>query len=309
MKNVIMILMLVVVVGVLSVSANAAALVYTNFEEASAGLGTWTLPGPDPCLPWQKSVGGQPDPVSGVNWHDINGAMFADVTEAVAGEQVAFLGSGDCARLRFAGDTGNDSNSFTTTLMMFQHPVTNTGGYTHIEGRNGPDQPNSYYDWRISWEIRMHNDANDTVQLQAWSGPSLETLATGLSEDVWYDVKVEADYDASTYDVSYRVWTSDGSNAWILVADDISFVAYGYGHDGWGGGNALQTLDMACKNSYAMMDNASITDSNPPVCGDWSYLDGDRNEDCYVDFKDIDILAESWLDCTNPADSNCVAMP
>ncbi|MCD4831000.1 MAG: right-handed parallel beta-helix repeat-containing protein [Anaerohalosphaeraceae bacterium] len=43
-----------------------------------------------------------------------------------------------------------------------------------------------------------------------------------------------------------------------------------------------------------------------PGCGGWGYLDADIDEDCYVNFKDLAILAESWLDCTNPSDSNCV---
>ena len=36
-----------------------------------------------------------------------------------------------------------------------------------------------------------------------------------------------------------------------------------------------------------------------------SYPEGDFNHDCYVDFADLSFLADSWLDCTNPADANC----
>ena len=36
-----------------------------------------------------------------------------------------------------------------------------------------------------------------------------------------------------------------------------------------------------------------------------SYSEVDINHDCYVDFTDFVFLAESWLDCTNPADASC----
>lgn len=39
-----------------------------------------------------------------------------------------------------------------------------------------------------------------------------------------------------------------------------------------------------------------------PICGDWSHLYpvGDLNKDCKVNFKDIAILAEYWLEDTRP---------
>ena len=37
-----------------------------------------------------------------------------------------------------------------------------------------------------------------------------------------------------------------------------------------------------------------------------SYKDADVNKDCYVDFKDFSYIAEQWLKCNHPADSNCL---
>ncbi len=294
MKNIMTMLALV---GVLSVQASAADLVSTTFEAGSAGAGSWTLPEGA----WQDSLDGEIDPASGVVWQDMNGAMFADVVEAVASEQVAFLGDGDIARLRFAGDTGNDSGSFTITIIMFQHQNSNAGGYTYLLGRNGPDGTSAA--WRISWEIRMHNTTNDAVELQAWDGDTLITLATGLFEHAWYDVKIDADYDTDTYDVSYRLY---GSSAWKLVADDIDFVVSGFGYGNYGGGDAFQALDAAAINSFGMLDNIFAFPSVPPACGEWGYSDADVNEDCYVNLIDFALMAESWLTCTDPLDSNCV---
>jgi len=43
-----------------------------------------------------------------------------------------------------------------------------------------------------------------------------------------------------------------------------------------------------------------------PACGDWGYFRGDLNFDCYVDLKDVAILALDWLLCSHPDDPiNC----
>ena len=42
-----------------------------------------------------------------------------------------------------------------------------------------------------------------------------------------------------------------------------------------------------------------------PICGDWGYFRGDLNFDCYVDLKDLAILALDWLLCSHPDDPLC----
>jgi C1A family cysteine protease len=42
-----------------------------------------------------------------------------------------------------------------------------------------------------------------------------------------------------------------------------------------------------------------------PVCGDWGYFRGDLNFDCYVNLKDMAILALDWLLCSHPDDPRC----
>jgi hypothetical protein len=45
----------------------------------------------------------------------------------------------------------------------------------------------------------------------------------------------------------------------------------------------------------------------PDECGDpgTDYLQGDINKDCYVDFKDMALLVQGWLGCTDPTDPEC----
>ncbi|MCX5635491.1 MAG: hypothetical protein NTW55_06625 [Planctomycetota bacterium] len=50
-----------------------------------------------------------------------------------------------------------------------------------------------------------------------------------------------------------------------------------------------------------------FTNPTPQKCGDpgtW-YVSGDINKDCRVDFKDMAIVAGTWLRCTDPQDANC----
>lgn len=46
----------------------------------------------------------------------------------------------------------------------------------------------------------------------------------------------------------------------------------------------------------------------PKTCGDvgTSYLPGDLNYDCYVNFKDMAIFGSHWLKCTDPVNLGCI---
>ncbi len=243
-------LMLVAVVGMVSAVASAD-MVNTNFEPNSAGAGSWTIPSG-----WNASLIGENDPASGIAWAGPAGTpQFANVGEGVDGQN-AFMNGNDVARLNFTGSSGNDTGTFTTTSMMYLHSATTTGQYAFLMGRNGGDGTGNA--WKISWEVRMHSTDGTAVELRAWNGSTLSTLAT-ITESTWYDVKVDADYDANTYDVSYRTWTSGGLGTWSLVADDIAFVADGSGYDGWGGGDAFQMLDIGSGSiGGAMYDNINV---------------------------------------------------
>lgn len=42
-----------------------------------------------------------------------------------------------------------------------------------------------------------------------------------------------------------------------------------------------------------------------PLCGDWGYLAGDINKDCYVTLEDFAVLTSQWLECTHPTGVGC----
>ena len=76
-------------------------------------------------------------------------------------------------------------------------------------------------------------------------------------------------------------------------------------------GNNLDEFGVLAANSYtAKAYNASnfqtYTLIEQAECGALGYLDGDVNEDCYVDFEDFAELALRWLQCNNPTDLSCI---
>ena len=39
--------------------------------------------------------------------------------------------------------------------------------------------------------------------------------------------------------------------------------------------------------------------------GNWGYYDADLNKDCYVDLKDLAVLGQGLLTCTDPLGEDC----
>ncbi len=94
---------------------------------------------------------------------------------------------------------------------------------------------------------------------------------------------------------------------------------------GVGGLNPVFVPDITRVEVYRLADGSPCIDEGMDVglpyngsapdigafeygCGSWGYLVADVNKDCYVDLTDFATLAESWLACTNPLDSNCMNM-
>ena len=42
-----------------------------------------------------------------------------------------------------------------------------------------------------------------------------------------------------------------------------------------------------------------------PKCGEWGYLEGDLDENCYVDVRDLARFADQWLNCTDSENLYC----
>jgi len=61
-------------------------------------------------------------------------------------------------------------------------------------------------------------------------------------------------------------------------------------------------------NFIGSIDEVRISNTIPApilICGDWGYPPGDINKDCYVDLRDMAEVADSWLECTDPNNTDC----
>ncbi|HBG28556.1 MAG: hypothetical protein A2Y10_19935 [Planctomycetes bacterium GWF2_41_51] len=58
---------------------------------------------------------------------------------------------------------------------------------------------------------------------------------------------------------------------------------------------------------YGQLKNIKLTEFDE-WCGAWGFVASDLNYDCKVDFKDLAIIAESWMKCTDPQGVGCVSI-
>ncbi|MCE5340172.1 MAG: hypothetical protein LLF92_03480 [Planctomycetaceae bacterium] len=57
-----------------------------------------------------------------------------------------------------------------------------------------------------------------------------------------------------------------------------------------------------------LIDNVKVWDYTPLICGQpgvMEYMDADINNDCYIGLSDMKVLAENWLKCTDPENTEC----
>ena len=61
------------------------------------------------------------------------------------------------------------------------------------------------------------------------------------------------------------------------------------------------------KVDYLRMDFTGLyTPLEEFECGDFGYLAGDFNRDCVIDIQDLEVIANAWLLCSDPADPGCL---
>lgn len=122
-------------------------------------------------------------------------------------------------------------------------------------------------------------------------------LVTNLPLDTWKHFKIGARMLSPGTGI-FWVYMQNGET-WDTIAQAIFYVAY-------------QQLDTAINQVQFTTHGNSIyiddfTVGNPLYCGmgGTEYSSADFNKDCYVDFSDFGDFAESWMDCTDPANDLC----
>ena len=72
-----------------------------------------------------------------------------------------------------------------------------------------------------------------------------------------------------------------------------------------GFGMWCENLDGGKAEDALMFQNYTLKAAGSGTCGSWGYMTGDLNSDCKVNFTDFASYAQQWMDCTDPANSDC----
>lgn len=142
---------------------------------------------------------------------------------------------------------------------------------------------------------------NDKVMHRAGE-PGDEMVIFGDNTNDWHIYRIVVAPGGWIFDV-YR----DGT---LVVADRQVWVAWGALAFGDPTGSSL-TTDVSVDIDYLRWDTTGAfypsQGSDSGVCGGPGtvYKAADLNQDCYVDFADFSIIAESWQNCTDPENDEC----
>ena len=133
-----------------------------------------------------------------------------------------------------------------------------------------------------------------------------------------HDILVFSNLDTPTGRQRITLWGSlDGAETWPLkrlvhggpsAYSSLTVGRRGTPSEGWiylmfeGGTNYVyEGARVARFNLSWLLDGHDINELVGACIMPGTYLPGDLNRDCRVDFKDFGLLAQHWLDCTDPA--------
>jgi len=160
--------------------------------------------------------------------------------------------------------------------------------------------------------VAVHDDDYPAILFE---DAVLEVSETGMTSDVYSvylqiaptsDVTIflTADEDV-TVNPSQLVFTTDNwatpQTVTVTAVDDK--LTQGNPH------MAVITHTISSDDTaYALLTavKLNVTVLENDFCGEWGYLSADLNQDCYVNLDDFQLLASSWLECTNPGDLDCI---
>ncbi|MCD4831976.1 MAG: hypothetical protein K8R02_09285 [Anaerohalosphaeraceae bacterium] len=287
--------MLVLAVGVAN-AADGDVLVNTTFEVDSAGPMTWD--NDEYGVRWGRQTSepysGAVDPCSGVEWiRNATYPQFGPSDTTISGDQCGWLrgrsSGAKYSKLEF-GTLGDYNDVYTMTWLQYNASQSEVSGsrssFVWIIDKSDP--------YNEAVKVIMSEDLHAIVVSY---GGGTATLMSGMLDRVWYEFEMVLDFQAKEFDVRVK---EAGNSFWQGTLDDLDFVD----------ANCVSFDRIYCEASkdtvYGYFDDIKVVEGLPTYeCGDWGYAKGDLNEDCYVDFEDMAILAENWLACTDPYNNEC----
>jgi hypothetical protein len=136
-----------------------------------------------------------------------------------------------------------------------------------------------------------------------------DTIIVSLTAEPSADVSITADpndVDLGSGDGVATVLTFTAAN-W----DQPQTINVSISDDGVDKGIRTDTIKFTMASSDPAFDGISLSDvlvtiyDNDGDCGEWGFLSGDIDENCYIDLDDLRLFIADWLGCTTPGDASC----
>ena len=255
------------------------------------------------------------------------------------------VGAGDCFAVKITGVTIEDVSSEYSNATEGAYHAEKLIGIEYIAEPGGSRDATNPTIVEINTGLNITlKDTHSTLSDNFFNAGQHGTMWMSNSTDVLPNYVV-FDLGVIRDDVKYvKIWNyNSGVDLGRCVKDlviYVSDVALPYGDPGWvedcnvvlpqGPADAItpfgETVVLHSTNvRYVLFDIQSIYHATllkysglsevqfhraPVNCAeaiaDGLGLDMDFNTDCYVDLSDFAVLAEDWLKCNNPEDSNCL---
>ena len=177
----------------------------------------------------------------------------------------------------------------------FNTGIVNTVGYAAVLIVNGDSDGQFYCSVRPT-------DSTFKVQWKDSSGTFVQELLTvtfaeagfTLAKREWYQFTVTYDIHRDTLSVDIRkedetavthIYTGTSSNGLPVHPEEITVMLIG---------------------SHIAVDEIMVN-YFPSICGDrhTEYAPTDLNQDCWINLRDFALIADKWMNCTDPGDSSC----
>ena len=154
----------------------------------------------------------------------------------------------------------------------------------------------------------------DTSNPQRWYGRITYGVYTNAG---WIEISTPHEYcldaDVWTHVAFVRLWDGVNTIASIYVDGELAVTGSRANNSPFSGtmayiGHVSQNnvsfgggIDEIKISDIARTDFGGVASGS---CGDWGYVLGDFDQDCYISFKDVVKIADEWLSCTLPLETD-----
>ena len=309
------------------VDTGGGAVGYSSFEGDPCDLPGYAIPAPGGSMEYLESArlargpDGQPTGTYGMHFYGEAGHYDPYFEDWLPGHSGALNGFADTPDAEDGIPTGHFDADFGETFTLAAYvrlenigvsadPISIMGTYTGvILPREG------MWVWSITaagkMEFGTHFRVGDNHNAYGTEFTDDSVLSNGVVRHVAvrYDHGVVDFFvDGISVSRSHRD-TAFPTSGW---STDTNWDGYPYKVCTWVGGlrsgyysSFVGDMDNVMMSNRVLTDAEILDLAGGPQCGHAGYLPADLSENCYVNSEDLSMLVSQWLECTDPAISNC----